>query len=201
MTKEIAETIDKSKWGKGPWQKEPDRMEWEHKGLPCLIVRGPVGAWCGYVAVPPSHPWHGIGYSDCVKGCPPVEPKPLEPIGDKPVPGSIQDWHLKRKHFACGADYQPGHTPESIIKVHGGLTYADFCQGHVCHIPKPGKPDNVYWFGFDCAHFGDVCPKYEELGKQIGYRFEAMLGGRYWNVEHVRAEVERLADQLIAIHG
>jgi hypothetical protein len=41
----------------GPWHAEPDRVEFRHAGLPCLLVRGPVGAWCGYVGTPPGHPW------------------------------------------------------------------------------------------------------------------------------------------------
>lgn len=52
-------TIDKSKWGQGPWQREPDRVEWSSQGVPCLMRRHPsAGHWCGYVAVPPGHPWH-----------------------------------------------------------------------------------------------------------------------------------------------
>jgi hypothetical protein len=51
-------TIDKSTWGDGPWQTEPDRVEWEHAGLPCLALRNHHGAWCGYAAVPPGHPLH-----------------------------------------------------------------------------------------------------------------------------------------------
>lgn len=56
----ITWAILKSEWGDGPWQTEPDREEWRHEsGLPLLVVRGPHGAWCGYVGVPPGHPWHG----------------------------------------------------------------------------------------------------------------------------------------------
>ncbi len=52
--------VPKSEWGDGPWQHEPDREEWRHEsGLPLLAVRGPHGAWCGYVGLPPGHPWHG----------------------------------------------------------------------------------------------------------------------------------------------
>lgn len=55
--------IDKSSWPAGPWHDEPDRREWRHAGFPCLIVRVPIhGALCGYVAVPPGHPWHGRDY-------------------------------------------------------------------------------------------------------------------------------------------
>jgi hypothetical protein len=52
-------------WGPGPWDDEPDREEWRTEaGLPALIQRGPIGALCGYVAVPPGHPWHGLERTD-----------------------------------------------------------------------------------------------------------------------------------------
>jgi len=55
--------LEKSEWGPGPWQDEPDRVEWRHAGLPCLVRRSPMGGnWCGYVAVPPGHPLHGADY-------------------------------------------------------------------------------------------------------------------------------------------
>jgi hypothetical protein len=59
--------IDKSEWGDGPWQQEPDKVEWRDAatGLPCLIRRSEAsGALCGYVGVPPSHPWHGLDYQE-----------------------------------------------------------------------------------------------------------------------------------------
>ena len=57
---------DKSSWGDGPWQSEPDKIQWldEATGLPCLIVRGPVGALCGYVGVPEGHPHFEQKYDD-----------------------------------------------------------------------------------------------------------------------------------------
>lgn len=55
---------DRSRWGRGPWDEEPDREEWRSYGFPCLVRRGGSGSWCGYVAVPPGHPWHGKGYSE-----------------------------------------------------------------------------------------------------------------------------------------
>jgi hypothetical protein len=57
--------IDKSDWGPGPWQEEPDRIEWRSHGLPCLIVRQKHhGALCGYVGVPEGHPCFGAeGFS------------------------------------------------------------------------------------------------------------------------------------------
>lgn len=52
--------------GDGPWADEPDKVQWidPETGLDCLIVRNPMGALCGYVGVPPGHPWHGADYDD-----------------------------------------------------------------------------------------------------------------------------------------
>lgn len=58
---------DRTKWPKGPWDDEPDRVEWrmsEPPGYPLLIVRGPVGSLCGYVGVPPGHPLYRKVYSE-----------------------------------------------------------------------------------------------------------------------------------------
>ena len=47
------------------WETEPDRVEFEHLGFPCLIRRVQhIGSLCGYVAVPPGHPWHGQSQDD-----------------------------------------------------------------------------------------------------------------------------------------
>lgn len=59
-------TQDKSSWPLGPWDNEPDKKQWqdEKTGLPCLIVRGPLGALCGYVGVPPGFMFYGYDYDD-----------------------------------------------------------------------------------------------------------------------------------------
>lgn len=56
---------DKSDWGDGEWQSEPDKLQWidEKTGLPCLIHRGPSGALCGYVGVSKGHPFYQLEYS------------------------------------------------------------------------------------------------------------------------------------------
>jgi hypothetical protein len=53
--------IDKSTWGDGPWQNEPDREQWQHAGYACLIVRNDrrSGHLCGYVGIDESHPLFG----------------------------------------------------------------------------------------------------------------------------------------------
>jgi hypothetical protein len=61
-------TADKSGWGSGPWQDEPDKLQWtdEATGLPCLIKRNThvTGALCGYVGVAEGHPDFQKDYDD-----------------------------------------------------------------------------------------------------------------------------------------
>lgn len=59
--------IDKSAWGVGAWQVEPDKVQWPDPvtGLPCLAVRNPeTGAWCGYAGVTEPHPYFGRPYEE-----------------------------------------------------------------------------------------------------------------------------------------
>jgi hypothetical protein len=79
--------------------------------------------------------------------------------------------------------------------VHGGLTFSGAC-GHgdpakgICHITGEGEPDTVWWFGFDCAHYGDSCPS---------HRSGMLSQGVYRDVAYVEREVASLAAQLKAL--
>lgn len=77
------------------------------------------------------------------------------------------------------------------VDVHGGLSYADECQGSICHVPEPGKPDNVWWLGFDCAHGGDLTPS----SRDLGFSFD---GDQYRDLAYVQSECRQLAAQLAA---
>lgn len=147
---------DKSSWGPGPWQSEPDKVQWRDEAT---------GALCGYVGVPPSHPAFGKFYDDV------------------------------------------------DVEVHGGLTFADKChesddEGRgICHVTEPGEPD-VWWLGFDCAHFMDVSPAMDARSASIGlFRFPTSSlgnepgtpGSSYKGVAYVRGEVTELARQLAAV--
>jgi hypothetical protein len=144
------QAMDKSTWGPGPWQDEPDHVDFEHAGLPCILHRNGGGAWCGYAAVPPGHPAHGKEY---------------------------------------GGDID--------VTVHGGITYGEGCRGSVCHVPKPGEPDNVWWLGFDCGHAYDLAPGDEAHFRALG--LSVFPGYKtYRDLAYVRRETERLAEQLAA---
>ncbi len=89
---------------------------------------------------------------------------------------------LPESHPLFGKDYK---VPDA--SVHGGLTFADKCHegGRICHVPEPGRPEHVWWFGFDCAHLGDVSPTYR-LHSHDTYR----------DFQYVKEECESLARQL-----
>lgn len=57
-------TYDKSKWRRGPWDNEPDRVDFIHAGFSCFMLRNDMGHWCGYVGVPSSHPAYMKSYDD-----------------------------------------------------------------------------------------------------------------------------------------
>jgi hypothetical protein len=135
----------------GPWDNEPNRKNWKAHGLDCMLVRGPMLAWCGYVGVKPGHPafdkdYHNVG-----------------------------------------------------VDVHGGLTYAGRCDGHICHIDDEGG-EPTYWLGFDCSHSFDLSPHMEASCikaklPQVSVKFEPGYQ-TYRNETYVTEEVEQLAAQL-----
>jgi len=148
--------IDKSTWGDGPWQQEPDRLDFVHAGYACLVTRHPRhGHLCGYVGVDETHPLFGDPYQE---------------------------------------------TPEEI-DVHGGLTYSARCSGQVCHVPAPGMPEDVWWFGFDAAHGGDLSPGIAAREREYAPPLPSIPGfcERYRSLEYMRCETESLAEQLRAL--
>lgn len=189
MTETYWTFLDKTGWGVGPWVSEPDKVQFTDPatGLPCLIVRNRLGALCGYVGVAPGHPAYGRDYTD---------------------------------ELVSG------------LRVHGGLTFADRCQpvgvGHggaardrellrsgarvlpgvdvdewrVCHVPAPGEPDDVHWFGFDCAHAWDLVPGMNALSRRMGGLYATTAREErevYLDLAYVRGECRDLAAQLARI--
>lgn len=171
---------EKSKWGEGPWDIEPDKKQWQDKktGLPCLAVRNPVGAWCGYVGVAEGHPAFGKEY------------------------GLVQSGKY--------ADDYSRKIEEAIIpdvEVHGGLTFSNFCvedgrEHGICHVVEPGENDRVWWLGFDCAHMNDYVPGVEATFKELGHKWpdslekHPLFGKWYRTLEYVEKECAALAKQL-----
>lgn len=113
-------TQDKSTWGDGPWQTEPDKVQYPdpETGMPCLIVRaGDLGHLCGYVGVTEGHPYFkkdGYDFDVSVHGgitftamCRPGED---EAHGVCHTPGPGEPDHVWWLGFDCAhyQDFSPG---------------------------------------------------------------------------------------------
>lgn len=203
--------IDKGDWARGAWDDEPDKRQWQDPatGLPCLINRGPSGALCGYVGVPDAHPLHGLSYDECWNA---IEP---HAHGGLTFASGCSDTGRERFNKMTAAI--PARKKEASIYPRGdsanwlrdwlpSLDNFEAWQSRIqatsiCHITGEGEPDNIWWFGFDCAHAGDFCPKYSARygDKNEGYDNDPPWPAEtYKTIRYVEREVARLAEQLAA---
>jgi len=119
--------IDKQHWSDGPWKTEPDRVEFEHAGLPCLMLRNDMGAWCGYAAVPPGHPLHGhdyripdvrahrgLNYAAACSGeiCHVAKPGEPDPLAFRLSRGTFYFGQLGTSHFGATSKMAAGVGPK-----------------------------------------------------------------------------------------
>lgn len=128
------------------------------------------------------------------------------------------DCLIVRNHAGALCGYvgvQPGHKWHGVdydvpdVEVHGGLTFADRCQEGaedgpgICHIPAPGRPANVWWLGFDCAHLGDLAPRYDEVLSTLTVMADGLAGqpwiprNVYRTFDYVKEECTKLAQQVV----
>lgn len=84
------------------------------------------------------------------------------------------------------------------VLIHGGLTFSE---------TRDFIAPDLWFFGFDCAHFGDsvdlATPEGEAYLNDEILRFNSfnswLLEGHVWTLKEVIAESECLADQLIRL--
>lgn len=187
-------TIDKSSWPRGPWDSEPDKVQWQDETthLPCLIVRSPSGALCGYVGVPRSHPFYERYYDDCN----------IDAHGGLTFAGHCskatpEAWARLRAHRnrleAEAKAYPHGDAAETLQKYSASFddfsAYVEVCERTaICHRPAEGEAGDIWWLGFDCAHLGDIMPK----------RDRQYCSGTYKDIAYVTRECKLLAKQLAA---
>jgi hypothetical protein len=168
--------IDKSTWGDGPWQTEPDELEWtdERTGLKCHIKRHPhMGMLCGYVSVPPGHVLYGWGYGDHIK----VRPEFLQ--------GTINEVSIISV-FASGLSENGTMRIDIALKAHGGISWSG--------EPPWDSNDGLWWFGFDCGHAFDLCPGMAARERALGLSPDRH--DTYRDIEYVKQNCADLAFQL-----
>lgn len=108
-------------------------------------------------------------------------------------------------HALHGKRYDDVHFDgeDGYPDVHGGLTFADECEKAdapcrgICHIPQPGEPEHLWWFGFDCHHSGDVAPGSIKWDRDHGFDSYA-FNASYRPLGYVQRECAKFAAQIVA---
>jgi hypothetical protein len=172
--------VDKTKWERGPWDDEPDLENLTTaEGFDALIFRPEwSGNLCGYVGVPASHPWHGKEYGDTVR--------PTEKQASAPVDMDRVSVLSLLAMAASDTDPDTKARIDCIIRVHGGLTYSGAGRARF------GEKPDFWYFGFDCAHSGDLSPAY---ASRYGFGFD----DQYRDIDYVRSEIATLSKQLAEV--
>lgn len=152
---------DRTGWPAGPWDDEPDKAQWTDEATGLVcLIRR--------------------GQSGSLCGY--VGVGPAHPFHGKAYNECV---------VGCGEDY----CDHGVGWAHGGLTYSGPCQEGepehgICHVPEDGSTDAQWWFGFDCAHGGDLCPMWDQAVR-------ALLGPAvYRDMAYVQGECAALAGQL-----
>jgi hypothetical protein len=158
-----AANIDRTGWPKGPWDDEPDRVDWRTAaGYPAIALRHSSGHWCGYVGVPVGHPAYENG-DECVvdvHGGVTYAAKCSGRICHIPAPGESGDVFWLGFDFAHSGDA----SPERSDLKEGWTRWSK--DGRTAYWgPKAGALDQVVK-----GHYRDlryVRVECERVGKQL----------------------------------
>lgn len=105
---------------------------------------------------------------------------------------SLKHWcgyvGVPASHPDHGKSYDAVYEGDRSIEVHGGLTYAED------HAPKE-VADGLWWFGFDCAHSGDLAPGSLARSSE-SYLLHSLSNDVYRDADFVERETAKLAEQL-----
>lgn len=136
---------------------------WDQESDELDWMDGRTGYHCCVLRVPGSG--HLCGYVQVPQG------HPLHGVGYGAQITKKQPRALFDGWFLIDDDYE---SVGSLFDVHGGITFDGDLTDRDGH-----------WFGFDCAHSGDLCPKYD-IGRD----------GIYRDIAYVKRECASLAKQL-----
>jgi len=150
---------------------------WNKSGYQCVVIMSDHGHRCGYVRVPTGHILHSVEYND--------RTFKLSPYRDHNTAiVDIGKINVFKVFIGFGLD------PESAFEVHGGITYSGG-DGY------PVRAHKSWWFGFDCAHYGDAPDISELSGVRLNMAMEYPSDGFVRSLEYCVSECENLVGQLI----
>lgn len=212
-TIEYRDVVDKTGWDYGPWMTEADKKQFVDAttGYPCLIVRGPMGALCGYVGVSRHHAAYGLHYDSVYDIAPEVSPHGGLTFGGTCAEEPTREqWEKWRASVYAGRDeaerYPTGDAARRLKeRVHELEEYEAYvawaASSRICHKVEPGEDDNIWWHGFDASHCFDFSPGLAATLRNLPTRsaMELSRGEVYRDMGYMENEVAQLALQLKAM--
>lgn len=190
-------------------QQEGCNVGFQHAGFNCLCTRGPLGVWCGYVAVPPDHPFYGLSYNEDTVI---VDFSFKDKIKERFLYSSDEEAQQiilslqHRKWDARGFASQIN----KLLKAHGGITYTDDKVYVVLDeesepgwdVIRPVTRYNIegkwWWIGFDTMHAYDLSP-FNVFSRPYSLytpEFIERHNVTYKNKDSVKDWTKHLAEQL-----
>ncbi|KKN75260.1 hypothetical protein LCGC14_0382590 [marine sediment metagenome] len=138
--------------------------------FPCSIWKTDLGTLCGYIGVPPSHPWYRQDQSV------------LGPLGGIDVHGGITLACHEKSSRMPSEEYRATMLKAPTGGPYPKLEWMDMPNKDGASWPHDTGQD-VWWIGFDCAHLYDLTPS------------DPHPGDVYRDESYVRNELEGLARQ------
>lgn len=140
----------------------------------CAVLRMPSGNLNGYVAIPSTHPLFEKNYSDHCDNLSPVV---------------FNGNYIGLLAMAFSETNNAEMTPINIyFNVHGGITFASSGLKGI----EAGLFGNVWWFGFDTSHSGDLRPFQTEIDRMFPIQTD-----EYRSMAYVIEQTKSLAQQLL----
>ena len=149
------------------------------------------GHLCGYLGVPCEHPFYKLNYMQCVLGCEGRDISMNEVSKNLAEAAGHDVYQVPEEHnrhfltWDCIYNTDNHQTPEGLINCHGGITFSG--------IPYEGEKPDLWYFGFDCAHYMDYSPG---LAK-ISQGFE-QNEAEYRDEQYVDNEINSMFEQVKA---
>ena len=143
--------------GEGPWNDEADKVSWvdEETGLGCIMLRQTDGTISGYVGVGPDHPLFGyeadavpVGISGTVHG------------------GVTYGRECEVNRFERRAHGKPRQERYTVCHTTFVRTIQEYRT--VRTTENDFDHEDLWWFGFDTSHPGDLVPKARHIDRHDG---------------------------------
>ena len=143
-------------------------------GLRAVVIAGSCHR-CGYVGVGQNHKLYGVHYST-------PTPEITQQQVDKAPANKLSCLQILTATVDSDDGESVRRSPDMLLNCHGGLTYSG--GGGLYPINF-----HLWWFGFDCGHYGDG------LWGDMAH----LTSGPVRSQAYVEQECESLAEQLAAL--